>query len=307
MLVRTQASADLEFLGTIGHGAFGEISKARRKDTGRVVAIKKIRLKSADAIPKGAFREMETLRLLDSHVNVVKLHRVIPHGIGIYLELDFVPYDLEKVLERFAAEPGSFPLSGSKAFMEMLLHALAFCHSKNIMHRDIKPSNLLVTQNGVLKLADFGLARVFAADKYTYSHQVATRWYRAPELLYGSRSYDPAVDLWAAGCVLGEMLNGSPLFPGESDIEQMYKVFSRLGSPSPTVWPEMAALPDFDKIMFPNLQRQKNTELWPFADNMSREFCSMFLLYNPGKRPDPRKALEHEWFFTGVLPRRLVM
>ena len=101
------------------------------------------------------------------------------------------------------------------------------------MHRDLKPANLLISPTGHLKIADFGLARVFSSDEgRLYSHQVATRWYRAPELLYGARKYDQAVDLWAVGCIFGELINNSPLFAGENDIDQLYSVLRVIGTPS---------------------------------------------------------------------------
>lgn len=103
----------------------------------------------------------------------------------------------------------------------------------------MKPANLLISPTGILKLADFGLARVHSIEtmKRPYSHQVATRWYRAPEILYGARKYDMGIDLWAVGCIFGELMNNSPLFPGSNDIDQLFLVLSKLGTPTIETWP----------------------------------------------------------------------
>lgn len=149
----------------------------------------------------------------------------------------------------------------------MLLKGLKYLHGLRIMHRvsfnqfyliiykrfytkDIKPSNLLITENGKLKLADFGLARIYHPDDpdKCYSPQVASRWYRPPEILWGSTIYGPSIDMWATGCVLAEMLRGESLFPGNTDIEQLALVVRTLGTPSTRNWPEVTNLPDYNKI-----------------------------------------------------------
>lgn len=166
---------------------------------------------------------------------MVQLKAVFPHGAGFVLAFEFMLSDLAEVV-RHAQRP--LAQAQVKSYMQMLLKGVAFCHANNIVHRDLKPANLLISASGQLKIADFGLARVFSPDGgRLYTHQVATRWYRAPELLYGARQYDQGVDLWAVGCILGELLNGSPLFPGENDIEQLCCVLRILGTPSPQVWP----------------------------------------------------------------------
>ncbi|XP_074063036.1 cyclin-dependent kinase 20 isoform X5 [Macrotis lagotis] len=150
---------------------------------------------------------------------------------------------------------------------------------------DLKPANLLISSSGQLKIADFGLARVFSHEgDRLYSHQVATRWYRAPELLYGARQYDEGVDLWAVGCILGELLNGSPLFPGENDIEQLCCVLQVLGTPSPQVWPEITELPDYNKISFKEQLPLPLDEVLPDASPQALKLLSSFLTYPPRHR-----------------------
>ncbi|XP_055435128.1 cyclin-dependent kinase 20 isoform X3 [Bubalus kerabau] len=225
-------------LGRIGEGAHGIVFKAKHVETGEIVALKKVALRRLeDGIPNQVLREIKALQEIEDSQYVVQLKAVFPHGAGFVLAFEFMLSDLAEVVRRTQR-----PLAQAqvKSYLQMLLKGVAFCHANNIVHRDLKPANLLISASGQLKIADFGLARVFAPDgNRLYTHQVATRWYRAPELLYGARQYDQGVDLWAVGCILGELLNGSPLFPGENDIEQLCCVLRILGTPSPQVWPAL--------------------------------------------------------------------
>nr|XP_045605913.1 cyclin-dependent kinase 20-like isoform X3 [Procambarus clarkii] len=164
---------------------------------------------------------------------------------------------------------------------------------------DLKPANLLISETGQLKIADLGLCRVFTKDgKRPYSHQVATRWYRAPELLYGARHYDEGVDLWAVGCIFGEMLNNSPVFPGESDIDQLCVVLQILGTPSEATWPGLSDLPDYKKITFPESKPIPLEQVLPDAPPDAMDLVKKFLVYSSSKRISARKALLHQYFFT---------
>ncbi|XP_068034338.1 LOW QUALITY PROTEIN: cyclin-dependent kinase 20-like [Anomalospiza imberbis] len=164
--------------------------------------------------------------------------------------------------------------------------------------RTSKPANLLLDSAGRLKLADFGLARVLGpAPGRPYSHQVATRWYRAPELLYGARHYDEGVDLWAVGCIFGELLTLSPLFPGENDIEQLCCVLRALGTPSPRDWPELSELPDFPKLRFRPRAPPPLQLLVPGADAAALDLLQRLLRYRPHLRPRAHQALLHPFFF----------
>ncbi|CAF0917336.1 unnamed protein product [Didymodactylos carnosus] len=169
---------------------------------------------------------------------------------------------------------------------------------------DLKPANLLISGKGNLKIADFGLARIF--DKVQphrqYSHQVATRWYRAPELLYGSRSYDEGVDLWAIGCIFGELINRSPLFPGESDIHQLCCVCKLLGTPTESQWPEMKDLPDYGKISFDDVEGMKFEDIVPEACKDAIDLLKRFLVYPSKQRIPAHQALLHDYFYSTPLP-----
>ncbi|XP_062955919.1 cyclin-dependent kinase 20-like isoform X2 [Cynocephalus volans] len=182
-------------LGRIGEGAHGVVFKAKHAETGEIVALKKVALRRLeDGIPKQALREIKALREVDDSQYVVQLKAVFPHGAGFVLAFEFMLSDLAEVV-RHAERP--LAQAQVKSYLQMLLKGVAFCHASNIVHWDLKPANLLISASGKLKIADFGLARVFSSDgSRLYTHQVATRWYRAPELLYGARQYDQGVDLW---------------------------------------------------------------------------------------------------------------
>ncbi|CAH8480885.1 unnamed protein product [Schistosoma rodhaini] len=233
-------------IGRIGEGAHGVVLKAKHIESGELVALKKVPLrKLADGIPNTALREIKALQFIESSPYVVHLREVFPHGTGFVLVFEYMVTDLSEVIRN--SEP---PLTEeqSKCYMLMILRGVEVMHANGIMHRDLKPANLLISAEGVLKIADFGLARVFENNnERLYSHQVATRWYRAPELLYGAKKYTNSVDLWyinynlfgfrAIGCIFGELLNSSPLFPGENDIEQLWFVVRVLGTPNEDIWP----------------------------------------------------------------------
>lgn len=265
-------------LGRIGEGAHGVVFKAKHVETGEIVALKKVALRRLeDGIPNQALREIKALQEIEDNQHVVQLKAVFPHGAGFVLAFEFMLSDLAEVV-RHAQRP--LVQAQVKSYLQMLLKGVAFCHANNIVHRDLKPANLLISASGQLKIADFGLARVFSPDgSRLYTHQVATRWYRAPELLYGARQYDQGVDLWAVGCILGELLNGSPLFPGENDIEQLCCVLRILGTPSPQVWPEITELPDYNKISFKEQAPVPLEEVLPDASPQALDLLGRFLLY----------------------------
>ena len=288
-------------LGRIGEGAHGIVFKAKKIQSGELVALKKIALlKLEDGVPNSAIREIKALQQID-HPNIVKLYDVFPTGAGFALVFEFMMTDLSEIIRN-----DQFILTKPqiKMYILMLLKGISYCHQRNIMHRDLKPANLLIALNGELKIADFGLARVYIHDESgrQYSHQVATRWYRAPELLYGSRSYDVGVDLWAVGVIFGEMLNHSPLFPGESDIEQLCCVLKALGTPNEQVWPGLKELPDYNKITFPENQPIPLEKLVPDASEMEMDLLKQFLIYDSSKRLHAKNALLHPLFFTEPLP-----
>lgn len=290
-----------KFLGRIGEGAHGIVFKAKHIESGDIVALKKVPLRKLDeGIPNAALREIKALQEIEENEHVVKLREVLPHGMGFVLVFEHMLSDLSEVIRNMDK-----PLTEAqvKSYMVMLLKGVAFCHANHIMHRDLKPANLLISSTGLLKIADFGLARVFQNDgTRLYSHQVATRWYRSPELLYGARKYDEGVDLWAVGCIFGELLNNSPLFPGETDIEQLCCVQRVLGTPNEQKWPGMSQLPDYNKISFPDYPPIPFEEILPDASQNALDLLKKFLVYPSNKRIPAKDALLHIYFFVEPLP-----
>ncbi|KAF2897270.1 hypothetical protein ILUMI_08910 [Ignelater luminosus] len=287
-------------LGRIGEGAHGYVMKGVNKFTGTEVALKKLIIKNLDeGIPVNVMREIASLQVLNSDY-IVKLLNIIPHGMGFVLVMEYLPSSLYDVLR-----DTDNPLNEAqiKCYMKMLLFGVKYMHENHIMHRDLKPANLLIAQDGTLKIADFGLARIYVKNEPNrqYSHQVATRWYRAPELLYGSHNYTTAVDMWAVGCIMSELYNKTPLFPGETDIEQLAIVLHTLGTPNEESWPGLAKLPDYNKITFSYSSGLSWNAIVPDIADESLDLIKNFLLYNHCKRLNAREALNHAYFFIKPL------
>eukprot|EP00282_Hemiselmis_andersenii_P001106 CAMPEP_0114133482 /NCGR_PEP_ID=MMETSP0043_2-20121206/13653_1 /TAXON_ID=464988 /ORGANISM="Hemiselmis andersenii, Strain CCMP644" /LENGTH=287 /DNA_ID=CAMNT_0001227069 /DNA_START=25 /DNA_END=885 /DNA_ORIENTATION=- len=246
---------NFKILGKIGEGSFGEVLRAHDKRAGweegqeRLVALKKIFVrKPEDGIPVGVWREVKCLQHLE-HENVVKLREVFVHGSSIVLVMECMECSLHEALRARGHPIGE---AKAKGVMRAVLCGLEHVHSVGLIHRDVKPGNLLLSAGGDVKLGDFGLARTHATPDRPYSYQAATRWYRSPELLWSAREYTSAVDVWACGLILAELLTNTPLLPGETDIDQLQRVLALRGTPDVWAadWPEVEGLQDYDKISF---------------------------------------------------------
>lgn len=280
-------------LGKVGEGAFGTVFRARDRVTGADVALKQIRVRDLREFPANAVREINALNRL-RHPYVMPLLGVHTHGSNVVLVMPFVPHSLAALLdERVTPLPERY----AGALAQMLLAGLCALHSEGMLHRDIKPGNILLTPSGVLRIADFGQARLMPAEPDdSLSHAVATRWYRAPELLLGSRRYGTAVDMWAAGCVIAQLLTLSPLLPGDSDIDQLFRVVQFLGTPTSISWPGFDALPDASKIELPSgLPPVPLARMMPLASEASVHLLSGMLRYDEHSRLSARLALQHPW------------
>eukprot|EP00879_Flechtneria_rotunda_P030368 GHRR01032993.1.p1 GENE.GHRR01032993.1~~GHRR01032993.1.p1 ORF type:complete len:244 (+),score=79.05 GHRR01032993.1:159-890(+) len=218
----------------LGRGTFASVYKAIEKKTGKVVAIKKIDVgNTKEGINVTSLREIKLLREIKSPY-IVELIDVFPHKRKLNMVFEFLDSDLEALIK---AQGVVLSPADVKAYMLMLLQALAACHKHWVLHRDIKPNNMLISVNGDFKLADFGLARIFGSPDKQLTHQVFARWYRAPELLMGSPVYGAGVDIWAAGCCFAELLLRRPWLPGLSDLDQLGKIYQALGTPNKDDWP----------------------------------------------------------------------
>ncbi|KAF4588024.1 Cyclin-dependent kinase catalytic subunit [Pleurotus pulmonarius] len=240
----------------VGEGTYGVVYKARDTTSNAIVALKKIRLEAEDeGVPSTAIREISLLKELRDD-NIVKLLDIVHADQKLYLVFEFLDVDLKRYMEN--GNRRNTPLSAAllKKFTHQMSSGLLYCHSHRILHRDLKPQNLLIDKMDNLKLADFGLARAFGIPMRTYTHEVVTLWYRAPEVLLGSRHYSTAIDMWSVGCIFAEMaMHGHPLFPGDSEIDQIFKIFRILGTPNDETWPGVSALPDY-KSTFPQWSEQ---------------------------------------------------
>ncbi|CAL8070386.1 unnamed protein product [Calicophoron daubneyi] len=215
-----------EKLTRIGEGAYGVVFKCRHRDTGDIVAIKKFTDSEEDpVIHRIAMREIRTLKQL-KHPNLINLIEVFKRKRRLHLVFQYVDHTLLHELEQ---NPKGLDRIQIRKLTWQLLQAVNFCHAHNCIHRDVKPENILITKAGQLKLCDFGFARLLTGPGDEYTDYVATRWYRAPELLVGDTQYGPPVDVWAIGCVVAEMLTGMPLWPGRSDLDQLHLITRTLG------------------------------------------------------------------------------
>mmetsp|Transcript_19314 Transcript_19314/g.55583 ORF Transcript_19314/g.55583 Transcript_19314/m.55583 type:complete len:212 (-) Transcript_19314:170-805(-) len=184
-----------------------------------------------------------------------------------------------------------------KSFLYQLLLGVAYCHHHRVLHRDLKPPNLLINREGQLKLADFGLARAFGIPVRSYTHEVVTLWYRAPDVLMGSRKYSTPVDIWSIGCIFAEMVNGRPLVAGTSESDQLDRIFRLLGTPSPQSYPDIVNLPEYSQALpqYPP-PRGGVASLVPTLEPQGLNLLEQMLQYDPARRISAQGALEHPFF-----------
>ncbi|KAL0941763.1 Cyclin-dependent kinase 1 [Colletotrichum truncatum] len=285
-------------LEKIGEGTYGVVYKARDLlNGGRIVALKKIRLEAEDeGVPSTAIREISLLKEMRDP-NIVQLFNIVhADGHKLYLVFEFLDLDLKKYMESLPVSDG-LNQNVIQKFMWQLCDGVRYCHSRRILHRDLKPQNLLISRDGDLKLADFGLARAFGVPLRTYTHEVVTLWYRAPEILLGGRQYSTGVDMWSVGCIFAEMCTRKPLFPGDSEIDEIFKIFRNLGTPTEDVWPGVTSYPDF-KSSFPKWIRDESQPLCSNLDAEGLELLEMMLVYDPASRISAKAACNHPYFET---------
>jgi len=278
----------------IGEGTYGVVYKAVDKTTGETIVLKKIRLFEDEGIPGSAIREICLLKEL-SHKNIVTLYDVVTSDEKIYLVFEFIHCDLKKYLDlkRKKHEPLD-PLL-IKSYMYQIVKGIAFCHCHRVLHRDLKPENLLIDKNGYIKLADFGLARAFNLPVRTYTHEVVTLWYRAPEILLGTKNYSTAVDIWSIGCIFAEMVLQVAIFPGDCEIDQLYKIFQTLGTPTEQKWSGFSQLPNYQSA-FPVWKENHLSILKEYIDKDGLDLLEKMLMYDPSKRISAKSAVNHPYF-----------
>lgn len=280
---------EYETLNTINSGSYGVVSRARHKRTGEIVAVKE----ELDGLSVSSMREIHILRSLH-HPCIVDFKRVVVDDCdGVYIVMEYARNDLGRYLDS-RKEP--FKINEVKDLMIQILEGVNFLHEKGIMHRDLKPCNILISGDGWLKIGDFGLSRHTTTTGGSYTPRVVTRWYRAPELLLGEKAYSSSIDMWSVGCIMAELLTKEVLFRGQSEIDQLRKIYEVLGTPDEAIWPGFSRLPG-NKVAFPrqphNLIRQRFAHLLS-GDGL--DLLTKLLTYDPAKRITAEAALDHVWF-----------
>ncbi|KAK9052557.1 hypothetical protein SSX86_029186 [Deinandra increscens subsp. villosa] len=286
-----------EKLDKIGQGTYSNVYKARDLVSNKIVALKRVRFDNKD-LESVIFmaREILILRRLD-HPNIIKLEGLITSrsSCSLYLVFEYMEHDLTGLVTL----PGvKFTEPQIKCYMKQLLNGLEHCHSHGVLHRDIKGSNLLIDNNGILKIADFGLANFFKhSQTVQLTSRVVTLWYRPPELLLGETHYGVGVDLWSAGCILGELYAGKPIMPGRTEVEQLHRIFKLCGSPSDSYWLK-SKLPH--STAFRPAQPYKRRILEAFKDfpPAAIELVETLLAIDPDQRGTAALALKSEYFTT---------
>uniref|UniRef100_A0A8D3AEJ4 Cyclin-dependent kinase 7 n=1 Tax=Scophthalmus maximus TaxID=52904 RepID=A0A8D3AEJ4_SCOMX len=288
-----------EKLDFLGEGQFATVYKARDKTTDTIVAIKKIkvghRTEAKDGINRTALREIKLLQELH-HPNIIGVgkHSSCQRLLSaIWLHSSLFVFDL---LSKVIIKDTSLVLTPAniKAYILMTLQGLEYMHHHWVLHRDLKPNNLLLDGNGVLKLADFGLAKSFGSPNRAYTHQVVTRWYRSPELLFGARMYGVGVDMWAVGCILAELLLRIPFLAGDSDLDQLTKIFEALGTATEETWPGVSSLPDYVSFkIFPGTPLE---HIFSAAGDDLLELLQGLFTFNPSTRNTATQALKMSYF-----------
>ncbi|KAB5556320.1 hypothetical protein DKX38_007229 [Salix brachista] len=286
-----------EKIDKIGSGTYSNVYKARDLLTGKVVALKKVRFDNLEPESvKFMAREIIILRRLN-HPNVVKLEGLVTSRMScsLYLVFEYMEHDLAGL----AASPAvKFTEAQVKCYMHQLLSGLEHCHKRGVLHRDIKGSNLLIDNEGILRIADFGLASFFDPNhKHPMTSRVVTLWYRPPELLLGDTDYGESIDLWSAGCILAELLAGKPIMPGRTEVEQLHKIYKLCGSPSDEYW-KKSRLPNATLFKPREPYKRCIRETFKSFPPSSLPLIETLLAIDPVERQTATAALKSEFFTT---------
>ncbi|CAI6352580.1 unnamed protein product [Macrosiphum euphorbiae] len=307
-----------KFMSIIGRGTYGIVRKAYNILNQDIVAVKEIiYLNRTEGFPITALREVQILQKL-RHENIVRLIEICytegkkanNYRTTFHLVLEFCEYELARLL---GIKNAKFELSEIKELTRQLLNGLFYMHTNKIIHRDMKTSNILVTKEGILKIADFGLSRSFTIptkDKPNkFTNCVVTLWYRAPELLLGERNYGPAIDIWGAGCIIAELFTYYPIMRGTSEAHQLKCISFIRGKITPEVWPKVV---NYD--LYKNMELPKNNDgrEWKIvtdriSDVQACDLLEKLLYLDPEKRCDANTALDHDFFWTDPMPTKVKM
>ncbi|KAF9196424.1 serine/threonine protein kinase, CMGC, CDC2/CDK sub [Haplosporangium sp. Z 11] len=291
-----------------------EVHKAHRKGTGELLALKRILMHNEnEGVPITALREIKILKSL-RHANIVPLHDIAVNPgsrsrhsrAQIYMVFPYMDHDLSGLLNNPKVRLTSPQI---KLYMKQLLEGTIYMHEHKILHRDMKAANLLISNDGTLRIADFGLARPFKPKGEEYTTKVVTRWYRPPELFLGDRKYGPAVDMWGIGCVFGEMLANRPLLQGCSDQDQLDKIFQLCGSPTEENMPGWQSLPGLEDKgatyqVGRNYTRKVKKDFEPYGV-LAADLLDKLLVLDPKRRMTAMEASDHDYLWVDPLPAEI--
>ncbi|CAD7091803.1 unnamed protein product [Hermetia illucens] len=300
-LGRCRLVTEFEKLNRIGEGTYGIVYRARDTKSNEIVALKKVRMdQEKDGLPISGLREIQIL-MACNHENIVRLREVVVGKSleSIFLTMEYCEQDLASLLDNMTSP---FSESEVKCIVMQVLKGLQYLHSRYIVHRDLKVSNLLMTDKGCVKIADFGLARYFGIPPKPMTPQVVTLWYRAPELLLGSPVQTTAIDMWAVGCILGELLGHKPLLPGTTEIAQLELIIKLLGTPSDAIWPEYSTLPALKNFTLKHQPYNNLKTRFPWLSAAGLRLLNFLFMYDPKKRATAEECLQSSYFKEAPLP-----
>lgn len=285
----------------LGEGTYAVVYLGEQISTGRQVAIKEIKTEGfKDGLDMSALREVKYLQEM-RHLNIIELVDVFSDlQQNLNLVLEVLPSDLEKILR-----DKNIMISGIdvKRWLLMILRGIYHCHRNQIIHRDLKPNNLLMDDLGNLKIADFGLARNVDYPTENLTSNVVTRWYRAPELLFGSKHYTKAIDIWSIGTIFAEMMLRIPYLPGSDDNNQLIVTIQALGTPTEDNWEGVSHLPLYNNLtVYPAPTRSELRKRFPAATEKALDIMEGMLIMDPMKRWSCEEVLQHGYFLEEPLP-----
>ncbi|XP_027682472.1 serine/threonine-protein kinase MAK isoform X1 [Chelonia mydas] len=278
----------------LGDGTYGSVLMGKSNESGELVAIKRMKRKFYSWDECMNLREVKSLKKLN-HANVIKLKEVIRENDHLYFVFEYMKENLYQLMKD---RNKLFPESVIRNIMYQILQGLAFIHKHGFFHRDMKPENLLCMGPELVKIADFGLARELRSQP-PYTDYVSTRWYRAPEVLLRSSVYSSPIDIWAVGSIMAELYTLRPLFPGTSEVDEIFKICQVLGTPKKSDWPEGYQLASAMNFRFPQCIPMHLKTLIPNASNEAIQLMTDMLNWDPKKRPTASQALKYPYFQVG--------